>query len=230
MSPRHVYKYFRVTELCGRILGVQYIRWNNVKNAIETDYSRWSKLKSVLWLVWLLILCIDAFYCTLKFAVNAEVIYIFEIPCLFSYSIFLFTKLTSIGKQHMETVNRLDFFDKMLFRYYKKNRFKTTEKWFVRLWSFLNVFTMIVALFIYAIHFNYPFCKMYTIQFLLYVYVYVMLINSYITKTVFINRLIVFNDFIMYDVPNEKRQRSCEICNKYTGQLRKTICDQHKIS
>lgn len=229
MSCKHVYKYFRVPEVCGRILGVHHLRWNSVKNQLESDTSYLVIGRLTFCFFMAIYLCADAFYATILFGTGMEVVYLVEIPLIALLALKILRILPSVNKRHIGTINNLNVIDKMIFRYYKRNRTIKVATRCISFWNFLNVFIIPLYGVMLAIHFKFPFCRMYTVQFLTYVNIFTTLMTTYIMKTVFINRLSILNDFIRSDVKNDLRTRYCEMCGKVGFPRKKMICDKHKI-
>lgn len=229
MAPRHVHQHFHVVEFCGNFFGFQYAEWNDLKCKMELNFSRWTILRSIFSYIWMVYLCLDAFYYTLQFGINVERIYIVEIPFLAAYATYLFVKLPSLQKDYVEMVNIMHILDKMIFRYYKRNKYEKSMDTFTALCSVSNVFIMVFYFYVLMLHFKYPFCKMYTLQYLCNALIFGTQMIFYISKAFLINRLAIINDFIKYDVTKRSHKKTCELCKK-CDTLHKSICGKHKIT
>lgn len=226
---QHIYKYFNVVNVCDRLLCTKLIKWNDDTKRIEANNSFWAMARFYFLGFILLCLSIDTYYYTLMNASDVELAYLIELIVLIGHFMYNYVHMPKVEIETIVTLNDLNTINEILLRYHRRNDSKTIMKIALGCYNFLCVLSTLKLWVMLVIHFRYPYCKMYTLQFILHSFLYPLLMSNCIIRTVLSNRLAVTNDFIRSTKTKADVPEYCEICANNYSRTKKLICDLHKV-
>lgn len=224
----HIYKYFRFFETCNKITGLRCLVWNEARRDVEIDRSLTTFVKYVIITTLMFYLFTHAFYHTIRYAKNIDLVYAIVIPYYTSNLIHFVKNSNNFMNKLLKAVNELNVIDEILYRYHNENTAKLSTNIKVHYFNMIYIIYVIVAYLSIGIFFKYHSCMVLVAEFFAYTYLYAFITYYFILKSLFANRLLMIREFIRSTSAKAKWRDFCDLCVKDELPHNK-LCDLHKI-